>query len=170
MGSASPGLVRYQQRSILSSFLFSSVRRLTNEETARRRSLTRTNVSLAYLRKLVGQVGALVDRRGLGQQFARFRHQRGGDLGIEMRIAASLVDRRYRKSRTTTGLPEWRTCIAPGSASTSGSADFRNSATSFSLSGLASGGTYSATLDIVHACNGCLTRAVRMLPASGVSD
>src|SRR3984893_6093796 len=40
----------------------------------------------------------------------------------------------------------------PGSSSTSGSADFRNSATSFSLPGLASRGTYSASLDIVHSC------------------
>src|SRR6476469_4945729 len=41
----------------------------------------------------------------------------------------------------------------PGSACTSGSADFRNSATSFSLPGLASSGTYSANFDIVSSCN-----------------
>jgi hypothetical protein len=40
--------------------------------------------------------------------------------------------------------------IVPGSASTKGNADFRNSATSFSLPGLASRGTYKATLGIVY--------------------
>src|ERR1700694_1221646 len=51
----------------------------------------------------------------------------------------------------------------PGSASTSGSADFRNSATSFSLPGLASRGTYSATFDIVSSCKYFLTRAIMPL-------
>src|ERR1700758_48747 len=40
--------------------------------------------------------------------------------------------------------------IVPGSASTKGNADFRNSATSFSLPGLASRGTYKASSDIVY--------------------
>lgn len=40
--------------------------------------------------------------------------------------------------------------MVPGSASTKGNADFRNSATSFSLPGLASRGTYKAILDIVY--------------------
>src|SRR2546425_7479713 len=52
--------------------------------------------------------------------------------------------------------PSWiaNQVTVPGSASTSGSADFRNSATSFSLPGLASSGTYSATFDIVNSRNG----------------
>src|SRR6202158_4149785 len=51
--------------------------------------------------------------------------------------------------------PSWiaNQVTVPGSALTSGSADLRKSATSFSLPGLASSGTYSATLDIVHSCN-----------------
>src|SRR5260370_6007396 len=52
--------------------------------------------------------------------------------------------------------PSWMAnqVTVPGSASTSGSADFRNSATCFSLPGLASRETYSATFDIVSSCNG----------------
>src|ERR1700747_1530163 len=40
--------------------------------------------------------------------------------------------------------------IVPGSASSKGNADFWNSATSFSLPGFASRGTYKASLDIVY--------------------
>src|SRR2546429_6405933 len=40
--------------------------------------------------KLVGEDFDLVDGRRLGQQFAGFRHQRGGDLAVEVSAAAGL--------------------------------------------------------------------------------
>src|ERR1700676_1674377 len=43
------------------------------------------------LRRLFGQDVDLVNGRRLGQQFAGFGHQRGGDLAVEMGIAAGLV-------------------------------------------------------------------------------
>ena len=59
--------------------------------------------------KLVRQDCDLVNRWRLGQQFACFRHQRCGDLAIEMRARGRPRRRTYRKSRTTTDLPEWQT-------------------------------------------------------------
>ena len=41
--------------------------------------------------KLVGEDFDLVDGRRLGQQFAGFRHQRRGDLAVEVSVAAGLV-------------------------------------------------------------------------------
>ncbi len=43
------------------------------------------------LRKLVGEDVDLVDGGRLGQQFAGFRHQRRGDLAVEVGVAAGLV-------------------------------------------------------------------------------
>jgi hypothetical protein len=48
-------------------------------------------VGAILFRKLVGQDGDLVNSRRLSQQFTRFRHQRCGDLAIEMRVASGLV-------------------------------------------------------------------------------
>src|SRR5258705_2006319 len=71
--------------------------------------------------------------------------------------------------------PSWiaNQVTVPGSASTSGSADFRNSATSFSLPGLASRGTYSASFDIENSCNGfdaAVIPVCRRQAASGFRD
>src|SRR5258708_31145777 len=58
----------------------------------------------------------------------------------------------------------------PGSALTSGSADLRKSATSFSLPGLASSGTYSASLDIVHSCKMIVLDGDNAVPQIGYQD
>src|SRR5258706_16054271 len=60
--------------------------------------------------------------------------------------------------------PSWiaNQVTVPGSACTSGSADFKNSATSFSFPGLASSGTYSASFDMVNSCNGLTRRVIAL--------
>src|SRR5260370_26378776 len=60
--------------------------------------------------------------------------------------------------------PSWiaNQVMVPGSATTSGRADFKNSATSFSLPGLASSGTYSASFDMVNSCNGLTRRVIAL--------
>src|SRR5260370_10632381 len=68
--------------------------------------------------------------------------------------------------------PSWMAnqATVPGSASTSGSADLRKSATSFSFPGLASSGTYSASLDLRHSCTIVVPDGDNAVPQIGCRD
>src|SRR5258708_9495142 len=132
----------------------------------------RMDVSLqsrAYLRKLVGQDGDLVGRRWLGQQFARFRHQRRGDLAIEMRVAASLVvegiENRERRWAFLNGEP----CNSARLGIHQRQRRFQELCDFLFFAGFGLKGNVQRNLGHHSLLQWCLTRAVRMPPASGVS-
>lgn len=105
-----------------------------------------------FFRKLVREDTELVNLWCFGEEIAapRFLHQGRGHLAVEMRVAPSLVIERIEDGEGRGPPPEWRTKRSfPLQRPPRVKRSARKSATSFSLLGCASNGTYSANFVII---------------------